>query len=145
MTNKKRNSKYNAKKVTVDGINFDSKAESEYYLYLKKLRDAGEIIDFQLQPKYNLQPAFTNTEGKKVRAINYKADFIVHHNDFTREVIDIKGVETPEFKLKKKLFEHKYDCSLTLLCKAPKYLYPVEWVKLEDLKEIRKQRKQEGK
>ena len=30
-----RTSKYNAKKVEIDGIKFDSKAEGEYYLHLK--------------------------------------------------------------------------------------------------------------
>lgn len=31
-----RTSKYNAKKVEIDGIKFDSKAEGEYYLHLKR-------------------------------------------------------------------------------------------------------------
>ncbi|NCB66288.1 MAG: DUF1064 domain-containing protein, partial [Bacilli bacterium] len=33
--------KYNAKKVTIDGITFDSKAEGAYYQHLLRLQAAG--------------------------------------------------------------------------------------------------------
>jgi hypothetical protein len=136
-----RKNKYNAKKVVVDGIQFDSQDESNYYLHLKELKKKGKIKDFELQPKYELQPKFVNAKGKSILPINYKADFLVTHPDGTQEVIDVKGFETADFKLKKKMFEYKYDQSLTLICKAPKYLAPVQWIELDELKEIRKQRK----
>lgn len=138
---KKRANKYNAKKVVVDGIKFDSQDESNYYLHLKELKRKGEIKDFELQPEFELQPKFVNVKGKSVLPIKYKADFLVTHNDDTQEVIDVKGFETADFKLKKKLFEYKYDQSITLVCKAPKYLAPAQWVELDELKRIRKQRK----
>ncbi|HBF3147915.1 TPA: DUF1064 domain-containing protein, partial [Clostridioides difficile] len=49
-------SKYNNKKIVIDGIKFDSKDESEYYLYLKEKKENGEIKDFGLQQKFELQP-----------------------------------------------------------------------------------------
>jgi hypothetical protein len=46
--------KYNAKKKTVDGITFDSIQESQYYLHLKEKQEKGEILAFNLQPKFIL-------------------------------------------------------------------------------------------
>ena len=102
-----KKSKYNNKKVIVDGIKFDSKKEAEYYCQLKLLKQAGRIKDYRLQPRYELQPAFKKN-GKKYRAITYIADFVITNNDGTTEVVDIKGVETQVFKIKKKLFEYMY-------------------------------------
>ena len=142
----KRKHKYNAQKATADSIEFDSKHERDYYLYLKKQKQEGNLKDFELQPSFELQPKFKK-KGQLIRAINYKADFKVYMNDGQIVIIDVKGFETPDFKLKKKLFEYKYDYSLNLVCKAPKYLAPLEWIELEQLKKIRKERKkqQEGK
>ena len=103
----KRKSKYNNQKTIVDDIKFDSKKEAEYYCQLKLLKQAGEIKDYRLQPRYELQPAFEKN-SKKYRAITYIADFAIINNDGTTEVVDIKGVETQVFKIKKKLFEYMY-------------------------------------
>lgn len=103
----RKRSKYNNQKTVVDGIKFDSQKEAEYYCKLKLLKQAGEIKDFGLQPRYELQPAFEKN-GKKYRAITYIADFVIVNNDGTTEVVDVKGVETQVFKIKQKLFEYKY-------------------------------------
>ena len=42
-------SKYGAKKVTIDGITFDSKAEGRYYEHLLKLKKTGVVEDFEMQ------------------------------------------------------------------------------------------------
>jgi hypothetical protein len=43
------------------------------------------------------------------RAIIYKCDFSYFDNELKKQVVeDVKGFETKEFKLKKKLFEAKY-------------------------------------
>ena len=47
--------KYNNKKTIVDGIKFDSEMESHYYIYLKQLKEIGEVVDFILHPTYLLQ------------------------------------------------------------------------------------------
>ena len=102
-----KKSKYNNRKTVVDGITFDSKKEADYYCALKLLKQSGEIRDFGLQPKYELQPAFEKN-GKKYRPITYVADFVIVNNDGTTEVVDVKGVETQVFKIKKKMFEYQY-------------------------------------
>ncbi|WMM24023.1 DUF1064 domain-containing protein [Tissierella sp. MB52-C2] len=92
----KKKSKYRNIKATVDGIEFDSKEEVEYYCKLKLLKQAGEIKDFGLQPRYELQPTFRKN-GTTHRSITYVADFIIENNDGTTDVVDIKGLETKEF------------------------------------------------
>lgn len=102
-----RKSKYNNQKTMVDGIEFDSKKEADYYIHLKLLKKAGEIKDIGLQQRFVLQPGFEKN-GVKYQPITYIADFVITNNDGTTEVVDIKGVETQVFKIKKKLFEHMY-------------------------------------
>lgn len=110
-----RRGKYNNQKTTIDGIVFDSKKEAEYYCQLKLLKRAGEIRDFGLQPKYELQPTFKKN-GTTHRSITYVADFVITNNDGTTEIVDIKGVETQVFKIKQKLFEYMYpDLSLKVV------------------------------
>ncbi|MTI95198.1 MAG: DUF1064 domain-containing protein [Firmicutes bacterium] len=99
--------KYSNKKTEVDGIIFDSKAEARYYSELKLRKQYGHIKDFRCQPKFELMPAFEKQE-KKYKAMTYIADFEIEHNDGTCEVVDVKGMETAVFKLKQKLFNHKY-------------------------------------
>ncbi len=111
----KKKSKYRNIKTTVDGIEFDSKKEAEYYCKLKLLKQAGEIKDFGLQQRYELLPTFKKN-GTTYRSITYVADFVIVNNDGTTEVVDVKGVETQVFKIKQKLFEHKYpDLSLKVI------------------------------
>lgn len=108
-----RTSKYNAKKVEIDGIKFDSKAEGDYYLHLKQQVTERQILGFERQKRMLLQEGF-NVEGVKgkIRPIFYVVDFIVTENDGTVTYIDVKGVETDVFKLKKKLFMKRYNTAL---------------------------------
>ena len=99
--------KYNNKKTIVDGIKFDSEMESHYYLYLKHLKEIGEVVDFVLQPTYLLQEGF-DLNGKRIRPITYKADFKVIYKDGHEEVIDVKGKLTEEFKIKRKMLLYRY-------------------------------------
>ena len=103
----KRKHKYNAKKVTIDGVTFDSKREARRYLELKQLSAAGEIHGLELQPQFELQEKFTDMHGKKHQAINYVADFRYVENGHII-IEDVKGVETAVFKIKKKLLLFKY-------------------------------------
>lgn len=100
--------KYGAKGTTVDGINFPSKKEADYYCELKLRKMAGDIKDFSLQPEFTLQEAFTDSNGVKHRAIKYRADFLITYSDGTEEVVDVKGVRTAVYALKKKLFLARY-------------------------------------
>ena len=109
-------SKYGAKKVTIDGITFDSKAESRYYEYLLKLKKSGLVEEFSMQKAFTLLDRFAHPQtGRIVRAITYRADFEVLYADGRIEVVDIKGFLTPEFKIKAKMFMFRYQIPLVLL------------------------------
>lgn len=101
---KKNYSKYKAKKVTVDGIEFDSKKEAAHYQELKLLERAGKIKNLQLQVPFVLIPAqyeecieYTqkNHKEKKVKKLvekklSYIADFVFEQDGKTI-VEDVKG------------------------------------------------------
>lgn len=106
-----RKSKYNAIKTEVDGIKFDSKAEAEYYANLKLLERAGIIHDLKLQPRFLLQDGFTY-HGHKERKIEYVADFEYTMNG-ERIVVDVKGLKTQVYRIKRKLFLKQYGDSVT--------------------------------
>ena len=94
--------KYGNKKVVVQGIKFDSKWESERYLYIKSLERAGRVRNLELQVRFALE-----VNGQKI--CTYIADFRYEkenaNGDWETIIEDAKGVETPEFKLKKKLMK----------------------------------------
>lgn len=102
-----RQSKYGARKVSVDNIRFDSKAEARYYERLKVLKRAKQIADFDLQPEFIIHDGFER-DGKKYRATKYRGDFLVTHLDGRQEVVDVKGVKTQVYEIKKKLFLDRY-------------------------------------
>lgn len=99
---KEERSKYWAKKIEFEGIMFDSQLELSFY---KKLRDQG-ITVIERQTKFVLQEAF-RIEKELIREIAYKADFLIEWC-WHKIYIDSKGMETPEFKIKHKMWLHKY-------------------------------------
>lgn len=103
--NKKPN-KYHARKTTVCGYTFDSRREAEIYLDLLSRKQAGEVLRIGLQPQYTLLEGFRDNTGKKQRPITYTADFFVTFADGHSEVIEVKGVKTRDYVLRKKLFLH---------------------------------------
>ncbi|MFW5804701.1 MAG: DUF1064 domain-containing protein, partial [bacterium] len=77
-----------------------------FYEDLLWRKKAGDIKDFELQPKFWL----LDPEDDKVtgNGIYYRADFKIIYNDDSVEVIDTKGYKTNVYKLKKKLLLAKY-------------------------------------
>lgn len=97
-------SKYHARKTVIDGIQFDSAKEAKRYTKLRDMEQAGEIEGLRLQVPFELLPSF-ECEGVKYRGMKYIADFVYYRNG-VRVVEDVKGVKTPEYKLKKKLMAY---------------------------------------
>ena len=94
--------KYGNKKITVDGMTFDSKKEYMRWCELKLLERARAISELRRQVEYELLPA--QKIGGKVaeRAVKYIADFVYVENG-ERIVEDTKGVRTADYILKRKL------------------------------------------
>lgn len=109
MLGKKKN-KYNARKVKIDGITFDSIKESEYYLQFRQAKEDGHIIDFEVHPKIELLAPYTDSMGQKVRGVYYYPDFITYYEGIT-EFVDVKGgkaTQTQLWKLKWKMLRNIY-------------------------------------
>jgi len=100
--------KYKAKPTSVDGIRFASKAEARYYQDLLERQERGEVLFFLRQVPLHLPG---NTK--------YVVDFVEFlapddrgHADI--RWVDVKGVETPMFKLKKKQVESLYPIEISI-------------------------------
>jgi len=101
--------KFHAKKVKIDGIFFDSKRESEFYLSYKAKLQAGVIAKIECHPRYTLLDSFRDCNGKAERAITYKPDFRLTYADGTIEVVEVKSKRTakePDYIMRRKLFKH---------------------------------------
>ena len=107
-------SKYGNKPTKIDGIRFASKKEAGRYLFLKEEEKTGRIKALRTQPRYNLLQPYTIGE-RKVRGIDYVADFEYYTVDDVLVIEDVKGVETDVFKLKRKFFEKLYMIELTII------------------------------
>lgn len=97
-------SKYNARKTTVDGIEFDSAKEARRYAELRLLEKAGKIRDLELQKKFEIC-----AKSKGRRALYYIADFVYWDNERNMIIVeDVKGYRTPVYNLKKRLVYERY-------------------------------------
>jgi hypothetical protein len=95
-----RQNKFRAVPTVVDGVRFHSKGEAGRYAVLKFQQQAGQIEDLVLQPRFPILVA-----GLKV--CTYVADF-AYIEDGKQVVEDFKGMRTPTYRLKAKLFRALY-------------------------------------
>ena len=111
--------KYNnipTKRASPEGtdIKFDSKREAARFDELMLLLNTSRISDLKLQPAFTLQEAYTTVEGKRVRAIVYRADFSYKDSDGKLVVEDVKSkaTKTRVYAIKKKLMLERYGISI---------------------------------
>lgn len=90
----KRN-KFNAQKIELDGMTFDSKKEHKRYIELKAMQQRGEIFGLEHHTKFELAPK-TKLEGEKRAkpALRYFADFTYHIITGEYIVEDVKSAAT---------------------------------------------------
>ena len=101
--------KFGAVATINDGIRFDSKLEAKYYSILKLKQSEGEVLFFLRQVPLHIHGS------EKSANIKYVCDFQVFYADGRVEFVDIKGMETTDFKMKKKLVEANYPVEITVL------------------------------
>lgn len=101
-------SKYRAKPTFVDGVRFASQAEARRYGHLKMLERAGTICDLKLQPRF---PLLVNA----IKVCTYVADFSYRFAGVVGVPVveDVKGVQTPVYKLKKKMLAAQHGIIIT--------------------------------
>lgn len=117
MAFRRRNGKYNARKVQTEDGSFMSKKELKRWTELKLQEEAGVISDLRKQVKFVLIPAqrepdwtdySKSKKGRKVRGslleheCAYVADF-VYQKDGETVVEDTKGFRTKDYVIKRKL------------------------------------------
>jgi hypothetical protein len=93
----KKKSKYRARRVRLDGIWFDSKAEAARYVQLKCCELAGDIRNFKIHPRFAL-----------TKKITYVADFEYDLTEVSVRVVeDVKGFRNRVYKIKAELMREK--------------------------------------
>lgn len=103
--------KYRAVKTKIGDVMFHSKREAEAWVYLKHREKAGEITDLRRQVKFELK---ADSPNGPVRVCNLIVDFVYVENG--EEIIaDAKGVRTPVFNLKAKMFKANYGREIQLI------------------------------
>ena len=103
--------KYGNRKVSVNGIKFDSVREAQRYSDLLLLQRAGEISDLRLQVPFELVPKQKDSRGRVIREIRYIADFFYMEKGKCI-VEDAKGFKTKEYELKKKLMKYFHNIEI---------------------------------
>lgn len=108
--------KYRNKKVTIDGITFDSKKEGQRYQTLSTWQRCGVIKDLVLQKEFELLPSQKLKTPRKQpsgryqrseQAVSYLADFCYTDIKTGRFVVeDTKGVKTADYVIKRKLMKY---------------------------------------
>lgn len=98
-------SKYRNVQTEYNGFKFMSKKEAEYAMQLDFMKKAKAPRDRVLSwvPQVPFQVILN---GKKI--CKYIADFKVEYADGRTEIVDVKGVRTDVYRLKKKLVEAQY-------------------------------------
>lgn len=128
--------KYGSFKVLVNDILFDSIMESRFYVYLLECKKDHLIQSFERQVTFVLQDKFRDPwTNELIRPITYIADFVVKNNDGITFVVDVKGVETDVFKIKKKLFIKKYP-QYKFLC-LQRVPTTGQWLTLSEIRELK--------
>lgn len=116
---RKKESKYHAHKVIVNGQVFDSLKEMRRYNELRLLEKAGQVRELERQKKYLIIPECRESSsagprggiriGRVIeRAAYYVADFVYQELDpetheWNEIVEDVKGMRTDAYILKRKL------------------------------------------
>ncbi len=98
--------KHNNKINIIDGVTFRSKLEASYYKQLKLLKISGEVSFFLMQCPIHI-----------IGGTKYVIDFIVFYSDGIVDFVDVKGMKTAMYKMKKKQVEEIYPFDITEITK----------------------------
>jgi hypothetical protein len=98
----KNGNKYRAKSTIYNDICYHSKFEAAYAEALDLSLKAGDILKWERQVRLPL-------EINGYHITNYYIDFIVYHLDGSREFVETKGFQTPEWQMKWRILEATFD------------------------------------
>lgn len=96
--------KFKCKPVNDDGQKFHSTLEWKYFNHLKLLQKNGDVVFFLRQVPFHMPG------GNK-----YYSDFQVFYSNGEIEFVDVKGIITQEFKIKKNVVEAVYPVEIKIV------------------------------
>ena len=112
-------------RVTASGavLRFDSQKEARRYDELAALERAGKIRELRMQVDFTLQEAYTDGEGRRVRAIRYRADFTyvrvketigeyTFRDQLVVEDVKSRATRTKEYIMKRKLMKERFNIDI---------------------------------
>ena len=93
--------KYRAIPCIIDGIRFDSIKEGAYYCDLKIRVKCGEVRFFTMQTTFHLPGG-----------VKHRVDFVEYWADGSTHFVEIKGLDLPMGRLKRKQVEAIYPVTI---------------------------------
>ena len=121
--------------------------ELQYYEYLMKLQESGEISRIELQPSMVIIKAYQKY-GRTIRKAVYTSDFLVFYPDESHKYIEVKGMSDPAADLRRKLWDSQYPDELIWVtgvdCRNGKYTRWVEYDLLKKERRVRRKEKQKN-
>lgn len=109
----RKDNKFNAHKMIIDGHQFDSKAEGAYYQHLKNLK-----LHFKIHERFETLPSFDlHNPRKHVRGCAYTPDFSIYEHGKLVSVVDVKGGDatlTEASRLRMKMFMYRVHVPVVL-------------------------------
>lgn len=116
MRSRSKQNKYGNKKTYAFGRWFDSKAEADYYpIALAYASDHG--YELRLQERLDILPALKLNQWV-IRKTQYVADYAFYNRGELVRLVDVKGHETADFRLKAKMIAREYDLVIELAKKT---------------------------
>lgn len=109
--------KYGAKRTEFKGKIYDSKFEAGIAAELETRKRAKDIKDYETQ--YRIEATAYLANGLPAFTVRHKVDFRIHHNDGSFELYEAKGVETSDYKWRRKFLEEIW------LKEHPDHIYTV--------------------
>lgn len=95
--------KYGAHKTVWNGRRYDSKFEAIIARELDLRMKGGEFTE--IIPQYKVEVTALRSDGTKVRLFNYICDFRCQRPDGSYLLVEVKGMLTATYRLKKKALE----------------------------------------
>lgn len=113
---RQKKTKYGNKKVYRHGHWFDSIAEAEYYpIAINYASEKG--CELRLQERLDILPGLKINQWS-IRKSQYVADYAFYHRGKLIRLVDVKGVETKDFRLKAKMIAKEYGIVIELAKKT---------------------------
>jgi hypothetical protein len=94
--------KYRAERAEFDGTVYASKAEAAYAMRLAALGLGGEVLAWS----HTVVPRLVLLDAPKAAdRVTYRPDFYVYYADGRMEYVEVKGVETRDWRIRLKLYK----------------------------------------